>query len=192
MKKVFIIHGWGGSPEQDWLQWLKKELESREFKVEVPNMPDSMKPKIESWVSKLSKVVGEPDKETYFVGHSVGCQAIIRYLEQLPENVKIGGIIFVAGWFNLKDETWDEDYTKEIANPWINTQIDFEKVKQHTNKFIDIASNNDPYVPLSDINIFKEKLGAEIIMIGDKGHICEESGVKELPVVLNKLLEISR
>ena len=29
MKKVFIIHGWEGYPEEGWFPWLKKELESR-------------------------------------------------------------------------------------------------------------------------------------------------------------------
>jgi len=29
MKRVFIIHGWGGNPEEGWLPWLKKELEAK-------------------------------------------------------------------------------------------------------------------------------------------------------------------
>ena len=36
MKRVFIIHGWGGYPEEGWLPWLKKELEKNGFKVFVP------------------------------------------------------------------------------------------------------------------------------------------------------------
>ena len=26
MRRVFIIHGWGGYPEEGWFPWLKKEL----------------------------------------------------------------------------------------------------------------------------------------------------------------------
>jgi hypothetical protein len=26
-KRVFIIHGWEGYPEEGWFPWLKKELE---------------------------------------------------------------------------------------------------------------------------------------------------------------------
>ena len=189
MKRAILIHGWGGSPDKDWLQWLKKELESKGFKVESPVMPDTMKPKIELWISKIKEVISKPDEETYFVGHSIGCQAIMRYIETLSEDIKVGKVIFVAGWFNLKDETWDEDYTKDVADPWINTKIDFSKVKSHSNKFVEIISDDDPYVPLSDKDLFKEKLGAEIIILKNKGHICEESGVKELPIVLEKLLE---
>lgn len=52
MKKAFIIHGWGG----------------------------------------------HPDENTYFIGHSIGCQSIDRYLEILPSETKIGGVVYVAGW----------------------------------------------------------------------------------------------
>ena len=93
----------------------------------------------------------------------------------------------MAGWFNLTEDTWDEDYTHEIADPWIKTPINFEKIREKCKKFIDIASDNDPYVPVSDTEIFKEKLNAQIFMIGNKGHISGEEGVTELPIVLEKL-----
>ena len=33
MKKVIIVHGWGGNPSGDWFPWLEKKLEeeSKEF-----------------------------------------------------------------------------------------------------------------------------------------------------------------
>ena len=33
------------------------------------------------------------DENTYFVGHSIGCQAIMRYLESVDVK-KIGGVLF--------------------------------------------------------------------------------------------------
>src|SRR3989338_169649 len=99
MKRVFIVHGWGGHPEEGWFPWLKKELEAKGFKVFVPQLPDAENPRIQKWVPKLAETVGVPDEETYFVGHSMGCQTIARYLESLPAEIKIGGAIFVAGFF---------------------------------------------------------------------------------------------
>ncbi|MEK7531450.1 MAG: alpha/beta hydrolase, partial [Patescibacteria group bacterium] len=84
-----------------WFPWLKTELEKNGFQVHVPAMPESAEPKIEAWVSHLSKIVGDVDKNTYFVGHSIGCQTILRYLETLPADKKVGGATFVAGWFTL-------------------------------------------------------------------------------------------
>ncbi len=191
MKRVFIIHGWGGDSKEDWFVWLKKELETKGFVVVAPDMPDTRHPKISEWVDKIEELVGNADEETYFVGHSIGCQAIMRYLERLPQDVKIGGAIFVAGWFNLTDEIWDDEgYTPEIADQWINTPINFGKIKQHTNKFVVINSDDDPYVPLSDTELFKKNLGAEIIMLKNKGHISGEDGSTDLPEVLDGLLKI--
>ena len=91
-KRVFIIHGWeGNANSKDWIPWLSRKLKSRGFKVNAPNMPNTNEPKIRSWVRYLEKRVGKPDSETYFVGHSLGCQAILRYLETLPDGVKVGG-----------------------------------------------------------------------------------------------------
>src|SRR3989344_6946533 len=98
-KRVIITHGWGGHPKGDWFPWLKKELEAKSFEVHIPRLPNAENPRIEKWVPKLAQVVGVADEETYFVGHSMGCQAIARYLESLPEGVKIGGAVFVAGFF---------------------------------------------------------------------------------------------
>ncbi|OGN09530.1 MAG: hypothetical protein A3C61_02535 [Candidatus Yanofskybacteria bacterium RIFCSPHIGHO2_02_FULL_39_10] len=191
MKRVFIIHGWGGNSGEEWLVWLKKELETRSFEVIVPDMPDTNKPNIEKWTSQLRQIVELSDEDTYFVGHSIGCQAIMRYIEKLSNSEKVGGVVFVAGWFNLTDETWDEIYTKEIAYEWLNTPIDFDKIKQHTNNFLEIASDNDPYVALSNSELFRINLGAKIIILKQKGHISGEDGVTELPIVLEELLKIT-
>ena len=191
MKRVFIIHGWGGNSNEAWLVWVGSELKKNGFEVVIPEMPDTWHPKISEWVSKLNESVGNADEDTYFVGHSIGCQAVMRYLEQLPVDQKVGGAIFVAGWFNLTDETWDEDYTKETADEWLHIPIDFNRVKKHTDKFVDVISDDDPYVPLNDSELFKNNLGAKVITLNNKGHISGEDGVTELPVVLEELLKMA-
>jgi len=185
-KKVFIIHGWDGNPEQGWYPWLKRELEARGFEVSVPAMPDTGEPEIEAWVNHLEKIVGIPDGNTFFVGHSIGCQAIMRFIEKLPENVKIGGAVFVAGWFTLQNlETVEE---KEIAKPWIETPINLAKVKNQLNKRTVILSDNDPWVPLEETReIFTEQFAAEVIIEHNKGHFTEEDGIRELLIILENV-----
>lgn len=191
MTKVYIVHGWGGTPNQDWYKWLVDELKNKGIEAYAPEMPNSFTPTIKKWIEKLNKTI-KADNNTYLIGHSIGCQAIMRYLEQLDKNIKIGGVIFVAGWFNLTDDTWDKDYTKDIANEWINTPIDFNKIKQHTDNFVVIVSDNDPYVELKDSEVFKKRLGAEVIVLKNKGHLSGEDGVKKFPFLLNKILEMKK
>jgi len=184
MKRIFVIHGWEGRPEEGWFPWIKKELESKGCKVTIPSMPNPDEPEINAWVNHLKELVGKADEETFFIGHSIGCQTILRYLESLDEGVKVGGAIFVAGFVNL---VLDEDEDEAVARPWLETPINWEKIKSHTTKFVAIFSDNDPFVPVSDSKIFEEKLGSKIIIKEGKGHLSEEHGVMELPEVLEEI-----
>ena len=184
--RAFIIHGWDGYPDEGWFPWLKTKLEKNDFQVHVPAMPESAKPKIEARVSHLSKIVGEVDENTYFVGHSIGCQTILRYLESLPADKKVGGATFVAGWFTLMNLKIGKE--KEIAKPWLETPIDFDKVKQHTKKFFAVFSDDDEVVPQENKKLFEKRLGAKTAIEHGKGHFNGSDEVKELPAVLGAII----
>ena len=190
-KRVFIVHGWDGYPKEGWFPWLKKELENEGFKVFVPQLPEPDRPLIQNWVPALAKAVGKPDGQTYFVGHSMGCQTIVRYLESLPEGLQIGGAVFVAGF--LKELTNLEDDSVEIGKHWLEAKIDFKKVKSHLNKSVAIFSDNDPWIPLDNQNDFRDKLGSKIIIKHSMGHFSgSRDGIIELPIVLESFLEIAK
>lgn len=95
--RAFIIHGWDGQPEEGWFPWAKEQLEKRGYTVTVPHMPHPGQPAINDWVSYLQSLLPDPDEQTILIGHSIGCQTIMRYLEKLPNNFKVKQVIFVAG-----------------------------------------------------------------------------------------------
>ena len=163
-KRIFIVHGWGGSPKEILHRLLQDRLSQKGFEVHALNMPNTNEPEINSWVSHLKKEVGKPDKETYFIGHSIGCQTIMRYLESLNEKTKVGGCIFIAGWFNLENmETKEEEI---IAKPWIETPINLNKIRKMSEEISVYISSNEFYGYIKEnSNIFKEKLGAKITII---------------------------
>src|SRR5947207_2223318 len=84
MTRVFIVHGWGDKPGDHWMPWLKGQLELNGFTVAAPAMPYTEAPVIGAWTSHLNREVGKTGEAAYYVGHSIGCQTIIRHLEQLP------------------------------------------------------------------------------------------------------------
>ncbi len=190
MKRIFIVHGWGGTPQEGWFPWLKKELEKKHFYVEAPSMPETEHPRIETWIPYLTNVVGKADKDTYFVGHSIGCQTILRYLEKI--NTKIGGVVLVAPWLHLDEKTIREEGEESIliAKSWIKTPINFKKIKKLNKNFVAFFSDNDPFVPLSDSNIFKKQLNAKILLEKQKGHFSGSDKINQLPLVLEELLKI--
>lgn len=191
-KRVFIVHGWDGYPEEGWFPWLKKELKDKGFEVFVPQLPEAENPRIPNWVPKLAEAVGTPDKNTYFVGHSLGCQTIARYLENLPKGVKVGGAVFVGGYFKELTGMEGDPESQVIAKHWLGISLNLEKVKSHLIKSIAIFSDDDPWVPFNNQADFREKLGSKIIVEHKMGHFSEKNGVTELPIALKSILEISK
>ncbi|MFA6100226.1 MAG: alpha/beta hydrolase [Patescibacteria group bacterium] len=189
-KRVFIVHGWDGYPEEGIFPWLKKELQDRGFSVFNLSMPDPLKPQIEIWVQYLKEQIGAPDENTILFGHSIGAQTILRYLESLPKDEEIGGAVFLAGWVHLTDEAYETDEDVEIAKSWLEIPINWQAVKSHADKFVGIFSDNDPVVPVSDAKIFESELGAKIILEHGKEHFSGSSGIKELPSALEAILSL--
>lgn len=178
--RVFIVHGWEGRPDGGWRPWLKGELETRGFDVFVPAMPRADRPVMGEWVKHLGKTVKTPGRDCYFVGHSLGCIAILRYFESLGRSQEVGGAVLVAGF--------SDDLGYKELEGFFTKPIDWEKIRARCRKFVAINSDKDPHVPLEHGYALKEKLGAELIVKKGMGHFSGEEGVVELPVVLKAVL----
>jgi uncharacterized protein len=189
-KRVIIVHGWGGYPEEGWFPWLKTALEKQGFEAHVPQMPDADTPDIVKWVKHLADVVGTPDAQTFLVGHSIGCQTILRYLETLPSDQKVGGAVLVAGFFTLTNMETDEE--REIAQPWLTQPMDYEKIRSHTDRMTAIFSDNDYYVPLENAAFFEERLHPKVIIQKDQGHFSGSDGITKLPIVVEEVVAWQR
>ena len=188
-KQVYIIHSWGGSPNEPMHQWLKLELERRGFDVAIPMMPHPENPTIKDWVLGLSQIIRLPDKNVILVGHSIGCQTILRYLEELPANAKVGGAVFIAPWLTLSNLESDEEWT--IAEPWLRTEINDSDIIKHLSKITAIFSDSDQFVPPENIEKFQKRFGAEIIIEHEKGHFTTSNGVTKLQSALDAVLRIA-
>lgn len=184
MKKVYLVHCWDGTCEDGWYPWIDKKLSSENVEFIRFDMPNTANPVIEEWVSKLDSIVRILDEDTYFIGHSIGCQTIMRYLET-KEVSKIGGILFVAPWLDLLPEAVADDESYNTAQPWINNPINFEKVKSFTNNINCIFSDDDYFVSLDQEDEFKRNLDAKTYVVKGKGHISQDDDVFELDEILD-------
>ncbi len=175
------MHGWGGSASNDWVGWAASTFRERGYEVIAPEMLDTDNPVIETWVGHLRFVAGEVDENTYFIGHSIGCQTIMRFLE--TGDAKVGGAIFVAGWFDLMNQSDEE---QEIAKPWIETPIDYVKVRANLGRSVVVLSDNDPYVPYEVTKKeFETRLGADVVTTHDAGHFTSGDGFGPFPQLVD-------
>jgi predicted alpha/beta hydrolase family esterase len=186
-KRIFIIHGWGGMANEGWLSWLKEELEAAGYLVFALQMPNTNEPRIKTWVKSISDSVGLVDGNTFFIGHSIGCQAIARYLEGLQRGVMVGGAVFVAGFFKNLTNMGNDALSRDIIHEWLDTPIDLISINSHLLKSLAIFSDNDPYVSLDNIEDFKNNLNAEIIIEHEQGHYSGSSGLPKYPSILDNV-----
>lgn len=185
MNRAIIVHGWEGYPKEGWFPYVKHELQARGWNVNVPAMPNSEHPKMNEWVPHLAQAISTPDRQTYLVGHSLGCITILRYLESLPEGAQIGGAVLVAGFgTRLKYD--------ELTSFFI-TPLNWPLVRTHCPKFTALFSDNDRYVSLANAELFKTELGAAVEVLHKRGHFSGPSDkCFELPEALAALLRLSQ
>jgi predicted alpha/beta hydrolase family esterase len=79
--RAILIHGNGKSKATDnWLPYLKRELEKLGIKVDSPQFPDTELARAIYWLPFLENVL-KADENTFIVGHSSGAIAAMRYAE---------------------------------------------------------------------------------------------------------------
>ena len=191
--RAFIIHGYQGYAQEAWQPWLKAELERRGFDVALPQMPNSDRPTIGEWISFIADLVGEPDRKTVMIGHSLGAQAVVRYLETLGAHGKaVGRTVLIASSFPAgmtpaeADERTGGDL---ILRPWLTVGVDPGNVRKAAGECVVILSRDDPYIPFEEAKAsFQKFLGARIIVETGRGHLNEDDQIAELPSALNAVL----
>lgn len=193
MKRVIIVHGWDGHPDECWFPWLKKELEGRGYSVDVPQLPQPDQPTIDNWVSALAQIAGVIDQETTFVGHSTGCAAILHLLERQPAGTKVGRVVLVGPWLTklktLHKETPDD---QRLAQAWLDHQPNWTRIRSVVHRVVGIFSDNDQYVDLADADVLRQELKAKIVIEHNLGHMGPDVHCLQLPVALHAVLDITQ
>ncbi len=179
-KKVFVIHGLGSMPNKAWRPWLMSELAKKDiFACSLP-MPNSENPECGEWVEYLKNTIGE-EKEIYLVGHSLGVRAVLRYLENVSTS-PIKGAVLVSGRFGKPRSGILESFYKD--------ELNFEKIKKASERFVVVHGDNDPNVPFEDGKMLASSLNCNLVVVPNGGHLSGKAGCFELPEVRDNLLSM--
>jgi predicted alpha/beta hydrolase family esterase len=169
-KRVILISRWGGTSADDWYPWLLSELEPSGLFTSVgfASMPDPETPTIAGWTAALSGAVGaSPDdiRNTVVVGHSVGCQAVLHYLQSLPVGMHVASTVLVAGWWTV-DEPW------ESIAPWLRYEHDDGRIIAAAGAIHVLLSDNDPFTAdsLTNAALWRTRLHARVHLVPGPGY----------------------
>lgn len=172
--RAIIFHGSGGSPNSYWIPYIKHNLEACGYDVIVPQLPNT---NIEESLTAVINL--HYDCDTILVGHSSGCPLILSVLENI--NVKVKKAVLVAGYF--------ESLNPPEPEPMVQEQYDWQKIKAHSDTFIFIHSDNDPWGCTDTLGKrMQDKLGGQLVVLPGEGHMGSTTynqPYKEFPFLLD-------
>ena len=181
MVNVFIFHGTAGYPEENWFPWLKRRLEKLGCKVIVPQFPTPKNQTLENWLKVLKNYEQFYNGNTILVGHSLGGAFLLRVLEKYNAKIKAAFIVAAPiGISPIKNYESDRLFLGKFAFDW-------EKIKNHCNKFFVFHSDNDPYVSLGNGQELSKKLNTKLIFIPNAGHFNTSAGYMTFDALFEKI-----
>ena len=176
MAMIFMFHGTGGTPDDNWFPWLKKELEERHHTVIVPALPSSDHPKLEVWMQGLQESMEAADEDTILIGHSLGGTLVLRILEKLPCTVR--ACFLVAPVSEMMGNDFDS-----LVSTFIDHPFDWMKIKNHTAVRKIFHADDDPYIPLSHARKLANNIDASLTVIAGGKHLNANAGFHTFPLL---------
>ncbi len=177
IKRFVLLHGYTGTPENNFFPWLKAELEKHGYEVIVPALPNTKNPTVAEQVSFVLENI-KFDAHTALLGHSLGGTIALKIAEQKP----LAKLILADAVTNSIRQDRQTKYEKTFN--WI---FDWNRIRSHAKEIIflsDITPGND-VLPSHAENAAKE-LSAEVRKIhANDIHIC----AKEEPEVLKAAID---
>ncbi len=175
LRRVIIVHGWNDSPQNAWIEWLGTELARRGFEVVTPELPNPKLPNLEKWIQTLQASVGELNEGTTIVTYSLGTPTTLRLLSDYVPEIRIAGLVTVAGF---------GDGIAERPGVLFDPPIDFDRIRRRVRRRVAIYSDNDIVVrPARSQNLAQQLRAKEVVVMG-AGHFL---GKKPFPSYIERL-----
>lgn len=167
MKKVLILHGWGGSDFPHWQSHLAIKLIENNYTVSFPSFPNRDFPDLQEWLTFLDIEIKhfQPD---IVVCHSLANILWFHYVNNFKLST-IEKLMLVAPVSpTCKAEELKSFFPYEVPRDL--------KAKDK----IMACSDNDPYINIDEAYILHDMLGIGLKVLEGAGHINTKSGFGKL------------
>jgi predicted alpha/beta hydrolase family esterase len=185
LDRFLLVPRWSGHADSDCYPWLRRRLVESGFRGElaaVPLRPPDA-PDLAATVAAVREGLGPADQaeRTLVLGHSVGAQAVMRAVAELPQGMHVGAILLLAGW-------WDVDHPWPTIVPWIETPFAWDRTREAAPRRVVLISTNDPFT--SDATrtrrLFETRLNADVRVHEGAKHF----NASEEPAVLEAVADL--
>lgn len=178
--QVYIVHGYAASPSDHWFPWLRQKLQQQGATVTVIELPSPDAPRPGEWQRAIERQVRGLDESTYFVAHSLGSIALLRYLDSAPAGTRIGGYVLVSG-FN------DRLPALPQLDSFVTPDLDNGRLVGMTRHRVVIAAADDSIVPFALSRDLATAVASSFVPAERGGHFLASDGYRQFPLVLQEL-----
>ena len=184
-KRAVILHGTDGDPDDIWFPWLRGELESVDYEVYAPLLPNNHRPDFQIYEDFLQRS-GWDFSDNLLVGYSSGATTILNLLttDWFPP---VKTVVLVGTFLNeklTKHADWVEEgqFDKLFVRSFVPILL-----KNRAQHFYFVHGDNDPYCDIDDAKRLCYDLNGQFITVHNGHHLGDSSGMLNLPQLTDKL-----
>jgi predicted alpha/beta hydrolase family esterase len=183
MATVFIIHGIDGSPEGNWIPWLRDELKKLGHKVIAPQFPVGENHSLQNWLDAFQPFEKEPTPDSILVGHSMAVAFILTLLETHPARAAflVAGFLGPLGLPSF--DTRNHSFTERT--------FDWPTILRNCPHFEIFHSDNDPYIKLAVAEKLSQHLNTPVTLVPGAGHFNQSTGFTKFELLLEKVAALN-
>jgi predicted alpha/beta hydrolase family esterase len=134
---VILLHSRGGAKKIAFYKEIQNFCDINEIQFCFVEVAEKEAKKTQ-WFEELDRLKDQISTNTIFIGHSMGCIAICKYLSD--NNIKCSALHLVAGWyFNSNSDNENSTLQGLSFEP---ESIDFQMLNKNI-KYIDIYYSSD-------------------------------------------------
>jgi predicted alpha/beta hydrolase family esterase len=170
MKRAYIIHGAFGNPQENWIPWVKKQLENKGYTVIVPKFPTPEGQNLQAWMDIIDSEKENMTYDTILIGHSVGARFLLSLLPRLHQPVL--KTILVSGFTH----SLENNEFGIINETFIEKSVNWASVLIKSSEFYVLHGENDPYIPVSQAEEIATRLKIDPYVIENGCHLNANAG----------------
>lgn len=180
MKKVVILHGTDGKPEDNWFPWIKDELESHGYEVWVPLLPGNSAPNRNVYNDFLFGK-GWDFTDNLIIGHSSGAVSVLNLvMDKRCPRIKAG--VLVGIWESTEETPLNPEPFVNLFPP---NGFDYEVIAEKTGQLVFLHGDDDPFCPLEQARWMAERTHSDLIVVPEGHHLG--SKFDRLPILMEAL-----
>lgn len=180
MATIFIFHGVGGSPQENWFPWLAEKLKEQGHRVIVPQFPHADHPEPKEWLGEFEPSASLLNGDAILIGHSLGGAFALRLLERATQPIR--ATFLVASVWNRMGNEYDPLMTSFTAEPY-----DWPKIRKNGGAMHVFHGENDPYIALEKSEQLANNLQADFTIIPEGKHLNATAGFKTFEQLFNEI-----